>query len=234
MSIDTSMNDNSSSSTVNEEPSVSKTRENIKLKDPFWYDDPAVLFDRKKLFEFYPDGSLSFNEKLNAVTRFLIYFSVLLYATTGDLNSVMLLIGGLVVIIFIKKTGVEVKENFAGEYVDDRHGCQMPTQNNPFMNVLMSDYEANPDRPPACNIEDPVVKERVNNAFYNGLFLDVHDLWGKNNSQRQYFGMPSSQIPNNREDLLNWCSSDMHTSKENSICKNDVVFDHSSPMISIV
>lgn len=99
--------------------------------------------------------------------------------------------------------------------------CTKPTIDNPFMNVTMKDYlNIDPktgkifDRPPACNPNSPDIKKKIDEGFNNNLFKDVSDVFGKLNSQRNYYTTPSTTIPNNRESFANWLYLAPKTCKE--------------------
>ncbi len=92
-----------------------------------------------------------------------------------------------------------------------------PTPRNPFMNVLPTDYprnvyskvheksqEYNPDRPAAAPTDDPMVNAQLDDFFRTNFFNDPTDVFGKNQSQRQFITMPSTTIPNDRESYQNW------------------------------
>ena len=57
-------------------------RELQTLLVPFWSDNPNVLFQSKYIGEFFPVDSMTYNQKLNAVTRTVIVLTILsfLYA----------------------------------------------------------------------------------------------------------------------------------------------------------
>ena len=40
-----------------------------------WFDDPKILFDVNKVFEFWPVASQTSEERVNATSRFIIYAS---------------------------------------------------------------------------------------------------------------------------------------------------------------
>jgi len=219
--------------------------------DPFWLDNPRVLFDRNKLMEFYPDSNLSIDEQLNAITRFVIYFGVLLFIATGNASSFLLIAVGVAVIVFIQQNGKDFlskkKEHFLDSYRSahqlpngyplevDRKGevCQAPSKDNPFMNLLVSDYANNPNRPKSCDVRDTAVRDEVNRLYNSNLFLDVDDIWEKRNSQREFYSVADSRIPNDRESFAKWVYDDRnHSCRENYICKNDLRFDQAGPMPS--
>lgn len=90
--------------------------------------------------------------------------------------------------------------NFNKNSVDS--SCIRPTIDNPFMNAIMKDYlntdENNRivDRKPGCDINDPKIKKEIDADFNNNLYRDVSDIFGKVNSQRNFYKMPWTTIPN--------------------------------------
>lgn len=308
------------------------------MDDLFWKDNPRILFDLNKLKEFYPRGDMSFNRKLNAMSRFIIYFSIILFLVYGNLNSISILVLGLTVIYLIHLYKIEIKfninprenannnnnnnvsENFMSEYLEEikddqnctsllpeglfknnnsqnksnkylidedtlnikyskknndnsnscdktdvnktedklsgysdpgyasvdqvkdaftppgqkggggdcnscspsnspynprncekgnklgldanMNMCQMPSKDNPFMNVLVTDYADNPNKLPACNPE--IVKNDINNMWSQNLFRNINDVWDKNNGQQRYNTQNWTTIPNDRESYQKW------------------------------
>jgi hypothetical protein len=79
-----------------------------------------------------------------------------------------------------------------------------PTSRNPFMNVLLDEYKYNPHRPSAASVADPSVKQTFDDYFRVQWFSDPTDVFGKNQSQRQFITQPSTSIPNDRESYQNW------------------------------
>lgn len=116
-------------------------------------------------------------------------------------------------------------EHFEGEKRGEQNKngkCTSPTLDNPFMNATMKDYmnfDADGsivDRPPACDSSDPTVKNEIETNFNNNLFRDTNDVFGKSSSQRQFFTMPYTTIPNDRESFQQWLYLSPATCKENS------------------
>jgi len=68
---------------------------------------------------------------------------------------------------------------------------------------------------PVANDDD--IKEQSRVFFNHELFRNVDDLWEKKNSQRQFYTLPNTQIPNNRESFMKW----LYTQPKNSICKQN-------------
>lgn len=99
--------------------------------------------------------------------------------------------------------------------------CTRPTIDNPFMNMTMKDYlnfdsQGNIiERPPACDTSDKDVKKEIDDNFKNNLYMDVNDLFGKFNSQRQFYTMPSTDIiPDINGEFKNWLYKSPKTCKE--------------------
>jgi Family of unknown function (DUF5762) len=126
----------------------------------------------------------------------------------------------------VQSVGLTTIEHFEGgekRGEQNKNGtCTTPTLDNPFMNVTMKDYmnfDADGsivDRPPACDPSDPTVKNEIETNFNNNLFRDVNDVFGKSSSQRQFFTMPWTTVPNKQDEFARWLYLSPATCKENS------------------
>jgi hypothetical protein len=79
-----------------------------------------------------------------------------------------------------------------------------PAAKNLFMNVLLDEYKYNPDRPPAAPVDDPVVKQAMDDFFRINWYSDPTDIFGKSQSQRQFVTQPSTSVPNDRKSFQEW------------------------------
>jgi len=217
---------------------------------PFWAENPNVLFNQKYLLEFFPVEDMTYEQKLNAVTR-----SVILLTVVGSLlsRSLRTFIVGLITVgaIYIlhhyhekerkkinnKKTVEEVKEGFenpAIAYLKESNQ-QIPTDafltpdsSNPFSNVMMTDYDYNPDKkpaPPAFNnkVNDEIVKsakQLVVDAnpdqpdIADKLFKDLGDNFVFEQSLRPFNSNPNTTIPNDQQSFAEFCYGSMISCKE--------------------
>jgi len=151
-----------------------------------------------------------------------------LNASKNKLGTLVSADGKTVQNVGIKAINDSSIEHFEGERrgEQDRPGltgkCTSPTLDNSFMNVTMKDYMnfdsdgSIVDRPPACDPSDPTVKNEIETNFNNNLFRDVNDVFGRSNSQRQFFTMPWTQIPNRADEFARWLYLSPATCKENS------------------
>jgi hypothetical protein len=197
--------------------------------DKFWFSDVTIIFHKDRLVEFFPSKEHTLEEKLNSLVRLSFYLSLMLYAYKMEPSYLFICILTCIGTIVIynskidKETTVEdsVQENLTVE--EESSGdvvCTPPTLNNPFMNATMNDYlnvdryNNIIDRPEACDTNDPKIKQEIDRHFGNNLFTDVDDLFGKMNSQRQFYTMPSTTIPNKQEDFAKWLYLNPKTCKE--------------------
>ena len=111
---------------------------------------------------------------------------------------------------------------------EEQHAsCTLPTKHNPFMNILLTEYATNPTRKRACTRREvPNIKERIREKFNHGLFRNVDDLYGNVNSQRQFFVMPSTTIPNLQGELATWLYGSKGPSlKERGLIQTPITFE---------
>jgi hypothetical protein len=175
-----------------------------------WTSQPSVLFSKKTAKYFIPTQEMTYIEKINASTRFLIYGSILLFIIRGDTNVFFIPIVGMIVMYFLITKGIGMKqleERFSKQKTES---CQEPDINNPFMNILPMDDRKRPD---ACEY-NATTKDKIDDSFYANLYLDTNDIYGKNNSQRQYYTMPSTSIPNAQDEFASWLYETTPSSKE--------------------
>jgi hypothetical protein len=65
---------------------------------PFWTNDPLILFNKDYIFELWPNSNMSYEQKLNAITRVIIIITILGYVLTMSLR---ILLVGFVTLILI-------------------------------------------------------------------------------------------------------------------------------------
>lgn len=177
-----------------------------------WYENIWAFLDYNKLGCFFPSAEMNTDEQMNCIMRFTIYFVISLLVLTRNINYLYLLVFVAFITAMIHKVdnATKVQESELYEKLNisknngyDKHTYK-PSSNNPFMNVMAGDYKQFPNRPPASSWNDKTTRDNVNSKFENGLVRDVNDLYNKNASDRQYYTMPSTTIPNNQETFAKW------------------------------
>jgi hypothetical protein len=163
------------------------------MKETFWYFDPGVLFGKDSWYRFVPTADMSVPAALNAVVRFSVYLSVLLFVTTMD--PLYLLLVPLVMVVTIALNTVFPKakrmtESFVSSYVGSEE--TMPDPDNPFMNASLADINDKPSRPPAADVTRVDVREKVNEAFAqtSNLYMDTTDVFDLVQAQRNFHTVP--------------------------------------------
>ena len=180
--------------------------------DQIWFRDPLGFFNTQSLHEIIPLAHMTFAQKLNAIFRFALYFALVLIVVKHTAKPFYLVIAvgaftGMLYAVYEKD-----KEHFARQYSDYNLGfdniyggpCVLPTKNNPFANILVSDYALNPRRPPGCDINRRSVKKMAEKMFDRDLYKDVDDIWGRRTSSRTFYQMPVQTIPNNQNEFAKW------------------------------
>lgn len=167
-------------------------------KNTLWIDDPMkVLFDIDKLFLIIPDRSDSVNEQVNSFTRFVLLYGGILSVYKKSWDP-LLWAGGMALIVLVLVWYTKKRVDVVGSYA---RGQQVINATNPFGNpVVGSD-----DTP-----QDQVFPES-DALFVENLPLDEWDIYGKNNSQRQFFTLP----PNDQTSFAEWLYKSNDTCKTN-------------------
>lgn len=163
------------------------------MSQPFWYDDPSVLFTKDTWYTFVPTPAMSVPDALNAVVRFAVYLSTLLFLTSLDPWYLMLIPLVMGITIFLNAWFPQVRkmtETFVSSYVGKDE--TMPTPDNPFMNAPLSDIHVNNERPPAADVTRMDVRDKVNEAFAqtSNIYMDTTDVYDLVQSQRNFHTVP--------------------------------------------
>ncbi len=166
--------------------------------DPFWLKDYSIIWQQDRLTEFIPMDSLSYAEKLNAILRFSIYsaIAIIIYRQQPIILLFPIFVAGLTLYIY----KYNYRQNIGLNSREKK--CTESTITNPFMNVLISDYMENPNRPPACDESDGKIDNNFRRNLYRNSFDDVY---GKEQSRRQFYTMPVTDIEQSGySNYINW------------------------------
>jgi hypothetical protein len=129
-----------------------------------------------------------------------VYLSVLLVLTSRDAWYLLLVPVVMMATVLLESVFPEAKtimsEKFAsGPVVSGYTGTEtsMPTADNPFMNPQLTDIVDNPERPPAAEITDVKVRDKVNQAFAqtSNIYMDTTDVFDLVQSQRNFHAVPA-------------------------------------------
>jgi len=176
------------------------------MPEQFWFSDPIVLFQQDAWTRFVPTKSMTTSEALNAVLRFTIYASVVLALFTGMpsyLIAIPMVAAASVILHQLFPNGKKL-ETFLGDMMSStpmRENFTLPTPENPFMNVLLTD---DPNRPDAAPVTDKKVRAQIYKAFQqtSDIYMDTSDLFDQTQAMRTFHTMQSATVPNDQDKFL--------------------------------
>ena len=201
----------------------------------FWINDPLILINEKYILNFWPNESMSRNEKLNSISRLVIILTIIGTLITQSIRMVVtgiITLGVIVLLYFIQKKEKSNKEGFQSlNFINKNY--QPPKVDNPLMNVALTDYKENPERKAAAPAFNPIVEEKINEKtkdfvvsqfnnstqcedeyIKNRLFQDLGDNFVFNQSMRNFYSTPNTTIPNDQKGFAEFCYGDMISCKE--------------------
>jgi hypothetical protein len=144
-------------------------------------------------------------EALNSVVRFTTYFTLLLFVATQSTGYIMLIPAVLFltyVLHVLFPNGKKLESYINGEKYT------MPTPDNPFMNVLLTEIGDNPDRGDAAPVSRKDVREKIQKAFQhtNDIYMDTSDMFDQSQAMRTFHTLQSAKVPNDQDGFLAWLS----------------------------
>ena len=207
------------------------------ITTPFWYNDISILYDKDSIIEIFPSKRFDILRKLNAIVRLSIIYTLVMYFMKRDQKYLVIpfVVMGITWIIWYKQEDIHtdnlMKDSMSNK-IDDlvkindlNTECRIPDKENPFMNPTLSDYGIGNPPPKSCPSYNNVgVQRRVEELFNEDLYRDVTDVFGKNNSQRQFYTVPGNQVPNDQGSFAQWCYGTPKTCKEGNklACLSDM------------
>jgi len=216
---------------------------------PFWSKNPNVLFQSEFITEFFPVVGMSLSQSLNSITRSVIILSIIGFSMTRNWSFLGVLAITMTAIYFyyIAQKKDEGFENAGLAVVNDpsynKNNKVVPgfdssnsvfdkaSSSNPFSNVLLPDYDMNPNKPPAppAGTEEIYHKiltaakqtvSEINNDqpdIADKLFRDLGENLEFEQSMRNFYSNPSTTIPNDQAAFAEFCYGSMISCKEGNV-----------------
>jgi hypothetical protein len=161
-----------------------------------------------------------FKDKLLLISGFILFIS---FIATLIFRSIAFLLFGIIMCLFLfyiylydNEVKTKIKEKLDNQHRDiiKNKVCVKPTKDNPFMNpnileVSNLDYSA-------CDINNKRIKNGIDDYFKTPVYKDVIDIYDRKFSERQFYTMPATTIPNDQESYVNWLYSRGKSCKENN------------------
>jgi hypothetical protein len=163
------------------------------MTTPFWSNDPTILFNKDSIFQLWPTSDLTFEAKLNAISRIVIVLSILGFLFTKKSNFIIIGLITLAIVFSLYKLrkekivktltqqeGFQVNNpaSFSTGAIASSSSTTNPitletllrsdfhptTKKNPFGNVLLTDIGDHPNRKAAAPSFNPDVYDDINSA----------------------------------------------------------------------
>jgi hypothetical protein len=217
---------------------VKKNNEKIVYIMNFWINEPTSLFNKNEITQIWFNSSMSFESKLNAISRLVILLTLIGFIATGEARFIVigiLTLACIVCIYLVRKQreplpmeGFETIKDpltlttmLKTEYVETK-------KNNPLSNVLLTDIGDNPDRKPAppsfnsgvSNDIDAATKQAVqmlnptiDNTSKQLYGDDIIESINFDNSMRAFYTTANSRVTNDQSAFANYLYGDMPSCK---------------------
>jgi hypothetical protein len=197
--------------------------------------------------ELFPVESMTFEQKLNAITRGVVLLSIIALILSRDIRFLIVMIFTILAIYLFyareidRTKKVPVAEQFenpadlilkqASPELSKDNVFDEPDSSNPFGNALVTDYEYNPKKkpaPPAFNegVNEKILKQAKTLVqelnpdqpnISDKLFRDLGEQYVFEQSLRQFTSNPSTTIVNDQTGFADFCYGSMTSCKEGNL-----------------
>ena len=175
--------------------------------------------------------NMSFKDKLLAISNLIIFLSLIFALIFKNIIFILL---GIVLLIFLfyiylydEKVKIDTHETLSNRNLGfyDNKICVKPSVENPFMNPSIVDYSNNNNNIKACPFNNEIINDNINTYFKKNVYKDINDFYERKFSERQFYTVPSTTIPNDRQSYEKWLYSRGKTCKENNgiQCYNNII-----------
>jgi len=146
---------------------------------PFWGNNPNVLFSPEFILELFPVSSMTYEQKMNAVTRLVIILVLVFYLMLKTWRVIIIgaLTLGSIWLLEYTQTKQQKKhvsfsdeqEGFKSSAAEDYVKTHLlptnifgeSTDSNPLQNVLITDYDAPSSKKPAPAAYLPISQKQI-------------------------------------------------------------------------
>ncbi len=169
-----------------------------------------------------PLVNMTFKEKILSIVYLIIFLSIIF---TLIFKNVIFILIALVLIIFLfyvylfdEKIKIDTNETLSNRNLTivDNKICVKPSLDNPFMNPTIIDYNNNNNDIKACPYSENDIEKNVNTFFKQNVYKDINDIYERHFSERQFYTVPATTIPNDRQSFEKWLYYRDKSCKENN------------------
>ena len=206
----------------------------------FWINEPTSLFNKNEITQIWFNSSMSFESKMNAISRLVILLTLIGFIATGEVKFIVIGILTLACIACIylvrqqrqpiPREGLETNSitdpltlttMLKSEYAETK-------KQNPMSNVLLTDIGDNPDRKPAPPAFNAMVSNDIDTATKQAVQMlnptidntnkqlygdDIIESINFDNSMRAFYSTPNSRVTNDQSAFANYLYGNMPSCK---------------------
>lgn len=172
----------------------------------FWLDNISELTKSTII----PDINMTIEEKINTIIRFILFVGLICSLIFNDTRYILFVIIIMIFSILIinyqyeKNMKIEKYLNLNDLDIVDNTPCVKPTESNPFMNPNVLNINDDSAAFSACPITDNKTCGNMDKLYFKRIFRNTDDIYDKATQDRQFYTVPSTTFPNNREDYIEW------------------------------
>jgi len=199
----------------------------------FWTSDINQLLKPTLI----PKDYMSDEEKLNTIVRLIIFISILFalvslnkkFLIKSILFCIIILIISYLIYNNIDKIN-KIKEQFLNSNkltIINNELCNLPTNQNPFMNNNIYDINTIKNNYNACSYNNKNIKDKINKITNNSISYDDNDIYGVNPLNLVFYTVPNSKSSNDQKLFAEWLYKDYQTCKSEggTECFNNIYSD---------
>lgn len=214
--------------------------------DPFWGDDYSILINTDRIIEFFPTNDQSIPERINAISRLIVYISILTSIYQEKPNALYFGIIMLIFVFFLYKTGkdeIKLKKEttntqdqmFTKEIIEPFKATSPENDISILPSLDDDDDENNNDKCVMPTVENPFmnyllndnanrppackgsgVQEMAANLLNKQLFDDFDTVYSKSMNERMFRTMPSTTAISEREKFIKFLNEESQNCKTES------------------
>lgn len=205
----------------------------------FWGNDPTILLNKNYIAELWPSQNMTFESKLNAISRLVLVLTLIGFFVTRNVNIIIICVLTLAIVYTMYKfrKNTIIKEGFRDNSESVTTLKQILNQEfyptnkkNPMGNVLLTDIGDNPGRQAAAPSFNPDVYDDINTAVKKQtqmlnpdikstnkqIYGDLYDNWNLDQSMRRFYSTANTRVENDQGALGKWLYGDMISGKESN------------------
>jgi hypothetical protein len=166
-----------------------------------WSEHPTVLIESPA--EFMYSEQFDKIRNLNAMVRFAIYWTIIIYFMTWQ--PIVFVI--LVVALIVMRRPVFTEETITTEDLtsDAKIYCQSPSVHNPLANPTPADWGNGKPKLPACPTDNvrSDIKEALNSQPITGpIYATAGEDVNSKLARRSFYSIPTSGVPDDRDEFI--------------------------------